>query len=706
VNPKIDKFKIETLAEKHIKKGRFLEAIAEYKKLLSQDEQDISVRNLIGDLYVKANQKDKAIEEFQKIASHYEEKGLTSKAIAIYKRIIRLDPDDMDSTGKLANLYRNQGFTSEAKTEYLKLAKKLKGSKKTKEGIRIYNELLRLNKNDVQSRLALAELYIEEESIDQAIKELNNAAELEIRNNELKEAEKILNQAITLKEDNPRTLENFIVLLKKENKRKEALALVEKILKKDKDNLKVLYLLGNLYFEDESLEKAEEIFSRIIAIRPKEVEAMVKLGKIYIKKNRLDEAFELYEPIVDALMKKQKPDKAVGLLGLILTSKKAHLPTLEKLASVFQTRNQANNLELVCNVILGEYRKNNLREKMLSVLAKLVNISPENEEYYLEYRKLKKELGILEEGVSEIGDSSIQQEDIKDLVETGIAKADLYIEQGLIRNAKRILENLRIRFPDEPRINRKIKDLASAFSTIKLEEIPERVEKVTERETKMFGETVDFSQEGFPSDLRKEAGEEKLTAADIFAETDIVPFVSQEGGEKKYFDLTEKIEEELSAIKTVLNYQLRGDTTIVEKALSDIVSEFRKALEEKVDKEDYESHYNLSIAFLEQGLLDEAIEECKLASVDKKLEVECYSVISFCYRKKRDFKEALKWIEAAQQISEDNLPQLFALKYEAASIYEEIKDVQKAIKMYKEIKKWNPEYRDVAKKIENLEKNS
>jgi len=69
----------------------------------------------------------------------------------------------------LAELYRNKGFISEAVTEYSKLAKKLRKSKKTKEIIRVYEELIKLNKNDFQSRLALADIYIEIESIDQAL---------------------------------------------------------------------------------------------------------------------------------------------------------------------------------------------------------------------------------------------------------------------------------------------------------------------------------------------------------------------------------------------------------------------------------------------------------------------------------------------------------------------------------------------------------
>jgi Flp pilus assembly protein TadD len=64
MSPKSDRAKIESIAEKHIKKGRLDEAIAEYRKLLSGDEQDISIRNILGDLYIKANNKQKAVEEF------------------------------------------------------------------------------------------------------------------------------------------------------------------------------------------------------------------------------------------------------------------------------------------------------------------------------------------------------------------------------------------------------------------------------------------------------------------------------------------------------------------------------------------------------------------------------------------------------------------------------------------------------------------
>ena len=701
MSPKTDRAKIESIAEKHIKKGRLEEAIAEYRKLLSGDDQDISIRNILGDLYIKADNPDKAVEEFERIAAFYEDKGLYSKAIAIYKRIKRLVPGNIDSSKRLAELYRDQGFSSEAKTEFLNLAQNLSKAKKIKEAIGMYENLLKLDRDDMKSRLTLAELYTDEKMTDQALEELNKVAEYKMRRNQLKEAGEILNKAKALKEDHSRTITNLIDLYKRENKKKEALDLVEEILQKDEKNLKALYILGNLHFEDKSFKEAGEIFSRIITIRPKDVEARVKLGRICIQTEEYDQAFEQYEPLVDTLIRKQKTDKAIGLLGLILAAQKAHIPTLEKLAEIYRSIGQIKNFELVCKVMLDNYRKNNLREKMLSVLNELLATFPENEGYYNEANRLKKDLGILEEAGGE-AEAQVQVEEAKNIVDSTLAKADLYVDQGLIRNARRLLENLRIKFPEDERIAKKIESMKIIAGDVKVDEISDRVDKVTKRETQIFPPIGEISKGG-KSMLDEAVGEEKLTAADIFAETDIVPIVSEELGERQYYDLSEMIAKELDAIKAAYNNQIKGDTTVVEKALSDIVTEFRKALDEKVDKEDYESHYNLGVAFLEQGLFDEAIEECTLAAKDKKLEIESYSIISFCYKQKRDYKEAMKWLEKAQGVEEKDSNQEYALKYEIASLYEDMDDAKRALKIFDEVNKWDPQFRDVAERIKSLQ---
>ncbi|NIO48123.1 MAG: tetratricopeptide repeat protein [Candidatus Aminicenantes bacterium] len=812
--------KTRELAEKYVKKGKLTEAISEYKKLLRGDTQEVNVRNIISNLYLKMNQKRKALDELARVAGHYEERGLYSQAMAVYKKINKLNPKDTETAMKLGDLYVRQGFPSEAKAEYVKAGKDLMRDNQTKKAIFLYEKLKKLDKKDPEARLALADLYAREGSPDQAVDELNEAAKIKISGNDLKQARELLYRARKLKADHPRTLSNLVDLLKRVDEKKEAISLIDDILEKDKDNVKALRQLGNLYFDDQNLEKAEEIFSKIISLQPKDVRATVKLGQINILRNNLDQAFELYEPMVDNFIQQQNVEKAIGLLGLIISSKKAHVPTLEGLASIYKSNNQTKNLEIVYRVILEEYHKKDLKKESLPILSELARLCPKDDEISDEYNRLLKKFGSPEiekvadvplekakeveaplpeqreeeeplvepkeaeaqmektpEIESAVGDESelevpldeakreveetvaepkeaevsfektaeveppmaeeiepelppeepkeaevpldkegeaeqplpgpkeaeaatgeekeqelqlekrreaegppqvekeaeetkipvseekepevpleatkeaeppaVEKKEVGELsmgqkiaerilerekeaelslkekkeadvrldllegteqkLEMSLAQADLYVEQGLLRNARRILENLRISYPDDPRISQKLDTISKASPQAKVDEILQRVEKVSAEETKLFGK-------------------------------------------KAYF------------------------------------------------------RFNLGIAFLEQGLLDEAIEEFKLASKDKSRTVECYTIISNCYRQKKDSKEAVKWLEKALKITEEGTDWFYALKYELGSIYEELKETEKAFVIYSEIKNWNPEYKDVDEKIKVIEK--
>ena len=376
-------------AEKNVKRGKLQEAIQEYKKVLAVDPQDVHVRNIVSDLYLKSNQKDRAIEELYKVASHYEERGSYSQSMAVYKKIIKLNPGNIESSMKLADLYYAQGFLSEAKSEYSKIAKGLVKSQRTKEAIFLFEKLQKLDRKDVQTKISLADLYAKEGEVDKAVERYNDAAEMKIRTNAFKDAHEVLKRAKDLKEDHSRTVANMVKLLQKEDKKKDARKLIDNILKKNKDDANALRLLGNVHFEEKDFEKAELVFTQVISLKPKDVEARVKLGRISISKDELDKAFELYEPLVETLVKKQKFEKAVGLLGLILSAKKVHIPTLQALASLYQSAGQKKNLEIVYRVLLEEYRKENRNKEYMSVLGELVSLCPEDKQLESHFNQLK-----------------------------------------------------------------------------------------------------------------------------------------------------------------------------------------------------------------------------------------------------------------------------------------------------------------------------
>jgi len=459
----------------------------------------------------------------------------------------------------------------------------------------------------------------------------------------LKDAGEILMKARSLNKDHLRTLENMIDLFKQEKKKKEALKLVNEVLKKNKENLKALYLLGNVCFEDKELKKAEDIFNKILSIEPREVEARVRLGRVLILKKKYDLALELYQPLVDTLVKKHKEDKAVGLLGLILMAKKDHLPSLESLAGIYREKKQKKSFEIVARRLMKEYTKKKMDQKIGPLREELSGVLPE--------KKKDKPKVIPLEAYSE----KVEPEPLEEI-------------------------------PDDVRITQQIKERGAIASQVKEEEIVERLEKGKEKAAGVF-----------------ERGE-KLTSAEIFADTDIVPLVSQETGEKRYFDLSRQLEEELEAIKHIFYQQTRGDTTVVEKELSAIVSDFKMKVDEKIGTADLEARYNLGIAYFEQDLIDDAIKEFMLASQDEKWEMESFTNLGECYKHKNEFSEAIKWYEKALKLVGGNSIQAYALKYEIASLYEAKKESEKALMLFGEVLKWNPEYGDVTARIRSIEK--
>jgi len=823
--------KTRVLAEKYVKKGKLTEAISEYKKLLTGDTQEVNVRNIISNLYLKMNQKKRALDELAQVASHYEERGLYSQAMAVYKKISKLNPKDTEAAMKLGDLYTRQGFPSEAKAEYMKTGKDLVRDNQTKRAIFIYEKLKKIDKQDPDARLALADLYTREGSTDQAVEELNEAAEIKIRGNDLKHARELLNRAKKLKADHQRTLSNLVDLLKREDEKKEALSLIDDILKKDKDNIKALRQMGNLYFDDQDLEKAEEIFSKVISLRPNDLTAKVKLGHINILRDNLDQAFELYEPMVDNFKQQQNFDKAIGLLGLIISSKKAHLPTLEGLASIYKSNNQAKNLEIVYRIILEEYHKKDLRKESLPVLSELVRLCPKDNEISDEYNSLVKKFGppeiekVEEVPLEEVKEVEVPVSETREMEEPPVEpkEAEARLEKTLeaeppvgdekepeisLEEAKREAEGTLAEPSGEeaPPSGRTVEVEPPVAEEIELEIPPEEPKEVELPSTKE-GEVEEPIPE--PKEPEISPGEEKEQELQLerLREVEEPPQVEKEAEEMKApvseekepeaplevtkeavppIEVTKEAEqppaEEEEApepsmgpksVEKILEREKEAEISLKEKKEADVrldllegteqklemslaqadlyveqglLRNARRILEnlrisypdderisqkletiskaspqakvdeilqrvEKVSAEETKLfgkkayfRFNLGIAFLEQGLLDEAIEEFKLAAKDKSRTVECYTVISNCYRQKKDSKEAAKWLEKALKITKEGSDWFYALKYELGSIYEEMKETEKAFAIYTEIKKWNPEYKDIDGKIKIIEK--
>jgi tetratricopeptide (TPR) repeat protein len=109
----------ETLkrAEKLLRQGRLDAAIAEYARLVDEQPKDWATANLLGDLYVRAGRVDQAVAQYTRIAEHLAREGFVAKASALYKKIVKIQPDDDAALRRTAELSAQQGLTADARLQ-------------------------------------------------------------------------------------------------------------------------------------------------------------------------------------------------------------------------------------------------------------------------------------------------------------------------------------------------------------------------------------------------------------------------------------------------------------------------------------------------------------------------------------------------------------------------------------------------------------
>jgi tetratricopeptide (TPR) repeat protein len=104
-------------AEKLVRQGKLDAAIAEYLRVVEDQPGDWTTANSLGDLYVRAGQPELAAGQYARIAAHFMEEGFYPKASAIYKKLLKLTPDDESAQLNLAELSQKQGLLADAKAQ-------------------------------------------------------------------------------------------------------------------------------------------------------------------------------------------------------------------------------------------------------------------------------------------------------------------------------------------------------------------------------------------------------------------------------------------------------------------------------------------------------------------------------------------------------------------------------------------------------------
>jgi tetratricopeptide (TPR) repeat protein len=297
------KSKYVEAAQKLLNQGKVPQAIAEYQQILKYEPKDQVTLMTIGELYIRQGETFQAIDYFERLAQIFVGDGFLTKAIAVYKRIAKLAPEEIRPLEKLADLYVQQGVMSEARPLFLQLAEiHLKGNRQP-EAVALLKKLLLAEPDNLRIQIRLADLYTAMGQTADAIEAYVSAAQRALARGDSVECEKLADRALKL---DPKNMAAVIVKARIHSSKgdvAEAAKALEQVADLDKGGEQTELLL-DMYLKNSDWKNAAALAMRVFDADPKNFGTAQKVTEALLQADEGEQAMELLErirvPMVDA----------------------------------------------------------------------------------------------------------------------------------------------------------------------------------------------------------------------------------------------------------------------------------------------------------------------------------------------------------------------------------------------------------------------
>lgn len=727
-------------AEKLVARGRLEAAVKQYRKVLQGSPSDTGTLNRLGDLYARLNRVPEAVEMFTSAADHFTKEGFFVKAIAIYKKIIRLDPTLIKVYETLADLYHRQGLVNEARAQYQVVADYYKQANNQTALVAVYEKMVELEPDNPSHRLKLAEFYCAAERIPDAMEQYQHIASFMLEHGKVDEAFKVYFGAFELKVEDLGFLTDVIVHLTDQGHEEVARRLLDQAIQRNPDAVRVAELVNLPTVQPVERRGAPEpggleLDQPDTPTPPVERQVQESLDPPIepaagaVVRESLDPPIEPSageEPKIVLDLDSEPPVEA-GLAASAapaeLAERGADLVDLSEVVSLDPVESEPSPAAAEPAAESGE-AKDETGEFEID-LAELERDSQEAEPAEaepVEAEPAEGEAAAKEEApatgappavdpatradelVTEAGvlsnyglaDKSVELcQDALELVPGHVAAGRMLIELHQAAGRSEAIAELVERFSREGPIPKAMAELVAEIAHDAEGERPAEAEAEAESEPEPepADAVPEASEPAAAEDTKLRWLEEESS---VWTQADGDMF----GEEEQFFDLAAELEQELTAEDVELGADVVPQ--IEEQSIEEIVEGFKQGVAETLSSEDYDTHYNLGIAYREMGLVDEAIGEFQLAAKSPQYLVDCCSLLGASFSEKGFPDLAVKWYERGLKAPSVTDEEKLGLLYELGNVQLASGDKETAKETFAEIYGVNSNYRDVVAKLEEL----
>jgi tetratricopeptide (TPR) repeat protein len=814
-----DKAKVVRAAEKYLSQGNITAAIKEYSQIIEQDPGDFTTLNMLGDLYVRAGHKQQAAGCFARIAEHYREQGFVLKAIAMFKKLDRMNPGQTETAHTLASLYDMQGLYVEARAQYLIVAEAYTQAGHAQKALEVLRKVADLDPNNMEIRLRLAEGYLREGLTDDAIRAFTEAGTQAHAQHADWKALQAFQRALKLKPTDIPALQGLVNTHITLGTADDAAEVVERALVQEPDNVEMLRLLAQAYFEAQDAPAAERVTVTLVEQKSLTYESFVEVARLYLKVSDTEAAVRVLTSITEQMLTGREEGQLLKLLDEALIREPEQVNALRLLARIHAWQRDDEKLRVVLERLLEAAEAAKIVEDQRYALEQLVRVAPDQTHYidrlqalggtrflgmsqgesWSEPARAEVEVPTFESFTESAGEplpqvesespsgfamfegneyphsnSSISFADLNEwtdegarasnahseehasapsfyeepaaaealhetphaqtefqefaygeplsdenltpLLEKSIEQAgpeidprreamrqqelesiDFYIAQGYMDIALDTLQILERQFGSHPDIDARLEQLKKMKPGPAAPKTPAAPERVAPEEVIEFNGFACYEATETPP---------VAEAVAVFVDEKVAPVeaappaVAAQSAEVK--------SPAIANVRQPSSASAQG----IDAGLASIFDEFRTAVEqdEPADsEEDYETHYNLGLAYKDMDLMNEAVEEFQVASTlcapqdGTPRYLQCCNLLGHCFMQKGIPRLAVMWFKKGLDAPGHTENEYQALRFELGTAYERLGDLERAIETFTEVYGINVSYRGVTDKLRELE---
>jgi tetratricopeptide (TPR) repeat protein len=469
-----NKTKVLSAAEKCVQQGKLLNAIVEYEKIVKEDPKDLTVLNTIGDLYARLGHADRAGSYFRRVGDAYAADGFTVKAIAMYKKLTKLNPAATDCILKLAELYTQQGLYNDARSQYVQVADQYMKAGELEQASRIFQKMLELDPENTAMQSKLAELYVKLGKKTEARDIFARAADSLYGRGALEAADDALGRVLKLEPGNARALTLRAQVALDSGDADKAIKHLEQI--PQIDSLPdALAALLRAYLVVGQLEAAEPVARKLLTVH-NDLSGIHAYADALISSGACEDAIRVYHQYADRLLAAD-PAGLAEVLRATIGRVKANPAALELLREVFEKSGDTTHIAEITELLAQALVQSGQLEKARDLYSHLAEVEPQNPLHQRSYKQIVARLGedavarplSREEGAQafmadelEFTAPTLDQhfpDEINAAVQAALTDSELFDSYNLPAKAIAPLEAILAKAPQEVRLNQRLASL-------------------------------------------------------------------------------------------------------------------------------------------------------------------------------------------------------------------------------------------------------